>query len=58
MRIKQNKDSWINLKPRVRMLILYNYANVNKALVVGTSNKTEENDFFLSSFTIRSDYNL
>lgn len=41
MRIKQNKDSWSNLKPRIRMLILYSYANANKALVIGTSNKTE-----------------
>lgn len=38
---KQNKNSWINLKPRIRMVILYNYANLNNALVVGTSNKTE-----------------
>ena len=36
---RQNKISWINLKPRIRMLILYNYAN--NALVIGTSNKTE-----------------
>ncbi len=40
-KIKQNKNSWINLKPRIRMLILYNYANANNALVIGTSNKTE-----------------
>jgi NAD+ synthase len=39
--IKQTKVSWINLKPRVRMLILYNFANANNALVIGTSNKTE-----------------
>jgi NAD+ synthase len=39
--IKQNRVSWINLKPRIRMLILYNHANLNNALVVGTSNKTE-----------------
>lgn len=38
---RQNKISWINLKPRIRMLLLYNYANVNNALVIGTSNKTE-----------------
>jgi len=38
---KQNKTSWLNLKPRIRMLILYNYANANNALVIGTSNKTE-----------------
>ncbi len=41
IKIKQNKNSWINLKPRIRMVILYNYANANNALVVGTSNKTE-----------------
>ena len=39
--LKQNKDSWLNLKPRIRMLILYNYANANDGLVIGTSNKTE-----------------
>ncbi len=39
--IKQNKSSWANLKPRVRMLYLYDYANANNALVIGTSNKTE-----------------
>lgn len=38
---KQNKNSLINLKPRIRMCILYNYANSNNALVIGTSNKTE-----------------
>jgi len=39
--IKQSKISLINLKPRIRMAILYNYANANNALVIGTSNKTE-----------------
>lgn len=39
--LKQNKISWINLKPRVRAIILYNQANLNNALVIGTSNKTE-----------------
>lgn len=34
-------SSQINLRPRVRMLILYNYANANNALVAGTSNKSE-----------------
>jgi len=37
----QNKVSLINLKPRIRMLILYNHANLHGALVIGTSNKTE-----------------
>ena len=41
LNLEQNKDSWINLKPRIRMLILYNYANANAGLVIGTSNKTE-----------------
>jgi len=40
-KIRQNNVSWTNLKPRIRMLILYDFANVNNALVVGTSNKTE-----------------
>ena len=30
-----------NTKARARMMILYYYANINKALVVGTSNKSE-----------------
>jgi NAD+ synthase len=38
---KRNQTAWINLKPRIRMLILYNYANADEALVIGTSNKTE-----------------
>jgi NAD+ synthase len=36
-----NKHAWINVKPRIRMLLLYGYANAHKALVIGTSNKTE-----------------
>jgi len=40
-KMKQNKVALINLKARIRMIILYNFANANKALVVGTSNKTE-----------------
>ncbi len=31
----------MNLKARIRMCILYNYANTHNALVIGTSNKTE-----------------
>jgi len=38
---QQNKLSDVNLKARVRAVILYNYANANNALVVGTSNKSE-----------------
>ncbi|MEA2037222.1 MAG: NAD+ synthase [Nanoarchaeota archaeon] len=41
IKIKQNKDSWTNTKARIRAAILYNFANANKALVVGTSNKIE-----------------
>jgi len=38
---EQNRASKTNLKPRIRMIVLYNYANKNNAIVVGTSNKTE-----------------
>ncbi|MFA6918126.1 MAG: NAD+ synthase [Candidatus Gracilibacteria bacterium] len=36
-----NELAQINTKARVRMLLLYNFANANNALVIGTSNKTE-----------------
>ncbi len=40
--IKGNLEWGIaNLKPRIRMIYAYFYANVKKLLVVGTSNKTE-----------------
>jgi len=38
---KQNKVAVMNTKARVRANILYNYANSHKALVIGTSNKSE-----------------
>ncbi len=38
---KQTDWSIGNIKPRVRMMMLYNYANANNALVMGTSNKSE-----------------
>jgi NAD+ synthase len=38
---KQNKIAEMNTASRVRAVILYNYANSNNALVIGTSNKTE-----------------
>lgn len=38
---KPNELSQINIKARVRMCILYNFANTRNALVIGTSNKTE-----------------
>ena len=37
----QNKLAEINTKARARMLLLYNFANTENALVVGTSNKSE-----------------
>ncbi|HLC96240.1 MAG TPA: NAD(+) synthase [Candidatus Nanoarchaeia archaeon] len=37
----QNKAAVINTKARIRAVILYNYANSHKALVIGTSNRTE-----------------
>lgn len=38
---KQGKKAGINVKPRARMMILYNFANSNNALVAGTGNKSE-----------------
>jgi len=38
---KANKIAAINTKSRIRANILYNYANANNALVIGTSNKSE-----------------
>lgn len=38
---KQDKYAIANTKARIRANILYNFANANKALVVGTSNKSE-----------------
>ncbi|MBL7055070.1 NAD+ synthase [Candidatus Woesearchaeota archaeon] len=49
---KQNKNAMVNLKPRTRMCILYNYANAHNALVIGTSNKTE---LMLGYFTKHGD---
>lgn len=37
----QNATSQMNLRARIRMLLLYHFANKNKALVLGTSNKSE-----------------
>lgn len=37
----QSELAKINIKARIRMLLLYNFANTNNALVIGTSNKTE-----------------
>ena len=45
---EQNKIAKMNTISRVRAVILYNYANSNNALVIGTSNKTE---IFLGYFT-------
>jgi len=38
---KQNKIAEMNTASRIRAVILYNYANTHKSLVIGTSNKTE-----------------
>lgn len=36
-----NELAQINIKARIRMVLLYNFANTNNAIVIGTSNKTE-----------------
>lgn len=36
-----NELAQINIKARIRMLLLYNFANTHGSLVIGTSNKTE-----------------
>jgi len=36
-----NELAQINIKARIRMVMLYNFANTNNTLVIGTSNKTE-----------------
>jgi NAD+ synthase len=38
---KQSKLALMNTKARIRAVLLYNYANSNNSLVVGTSNKSE-----------------
>jgi NAD+ synthase len=38
---KQSKIALMNTKARIRSVLLYNYANSNNSLVVGTSNKSE-----------------
>lgn len=38
---KGNALSNMNIKPRVRMMLLYHYANTHGGLVLGTSNKSE-----------------
>jgi len=38
---KQSKVALMNTKARMRAVLLYNYANSNNSLVVGTSNKSE-----------------
>jgi NAD+ synthase len=49
---KQNELSEMNLKARLRMLLLYNYANSNNYLVCGTGNKSE---LILGYFTKHGD---
>jgi NAD+ synthase len=38
---KPNDLAQINVKARIRMTLLYNFANTRNAIVIGTSNKTE-----------------
>ncbi len=38
---KPSNLAQMNIKARIRMIVLYNYANTRNSLVVGTSNKTE-----------------
>lgn len=38
----ETEEAAMNVQARVRMTILYHYANSHKALVLGTGNKTEE----------------
>ncbi|MFA7278313.1 MAG: NAD+ synthase [Candidatus Gracilibacteria bacterium] len=38
---KGNTLAQMNIKPRVRMMLLYHFANTNNALVLGTSNRSE-----------------
>lgn len=38
----ETEEATMNIQARVRMTILYHYANSHKALVLGTGNKTEE----------------
>lgn len=37
----ESEEAYINIQARVRMTILYHYANSNNALVLGTGNKSE-----------------
>jgi len=46
--LKKDKISKANLKPRIRMTILYSFANNKKGLVVGSGDKSE---FYLGYFT-------
>jgi NAD+ synthase len=39
--IKSNKYALANIKARVRMILLFEYANMSNSLVCGTSNKSE-----------------
>lgn len=38
---KPNDLAYINTKARIRMILLYNFANTNNSLVIGATNKTE-----------------
>ncbi len=41
LKIKKNIYTFANVKARTRMMILYYFANLNNALVIGTSDKSE-----------------
>ena len=41
IKIKEDKTAIANVKARARMMLLYYFANLNKALVIGTSDKSE-----------------
>lgn len=47
---RANKISYANLKPRLRMLILYYFANKFNYLVCGTSNKSEREIGYFTKF--------
>jgi NAD+ synthase len=46
--VKKDLVAYGNIKPRIRMTLLYAIANVNKAIVVGTSDRSE---YYLGYFT-------
>lgn len=47
---KETEEAGMNVQARVRMTILYHYANSHHALVLGTGNKTEETLGYFTKF--------